>query len=52
MIIFEKDYSDESLIDLAEDIQDAVFDDNLDIPKDDHGFRKGTFVVKVVWEDR
>lgn len=51
MLIFKKDYSDESLIDLAEDISDAVFDDGLFIPKDEYGFWQGTFTVRVIWED-
>lgn len=51
MLIFEKEYSDESLIDLAEDISDAVFDGDLFIPKDEDGFRQGTFTVRVIWED-
>lgn len=50
MKIFEKEYSDESLIDLSEDISDAVFDNYADIPTDEFGFREGRFVVTVVWE--
>jgi hypothetical protein len=51
MKIFEQTYSDESLISASEDIDDAVFDENLGIPYDEYGFRKGTFKVVVTWSD-
>lgn len=51
MIIFERDYSDESLIDLSEDLMGAICDKSLNLPEDEYGFRKGTFTVRVVWED-
>jgi hypothetical protein len=47
MIIFDKEYSDESLIDLAEDIEYAV--DLAEIPKDEYNFRQGTFRVTIEW---
>ena len=51
MLVFERDYSDESLIDLSEQIMDAICDDSLNLPTDKYGFRKGTFTVRVIWED-
>lgn len=54
MKIFEKDYSSEELSDLSRDISecfDPMFNPLMnDIPKDDYGFDKGTFVVSVRWE--
>ncbi len=51
MLIFEKDYSEESLADLSEDVMDAIYDNSLNLPVDEYGFRKGTFTVRVIWDD-
>lgn len=51
MIIFEREYSDESLIDLDEHLQDAIYDESLNLPQDEYGFRRGSFSVIVVWTD-
>ncbi len=51
MIIFSREYSDESLTNLFNDI-DEVYEDNASIPKDEQGFRKGVFKVVVTWENQ
>lgn len=55
MIIFNKEYDGESIVDLDRDISevlDSRFNPVVDIiPKDEHGFHKGSFVVTVQWED-
>jgi len=51
MKIFEQTYSDESLISVSEDIEGSVFDENLGIPYDEYGFRKGSFKVIVTWSE-
>jgi hypothetical protein len=50
MIIFDKSYSDESLVDLSEQVMDAICDDSLNLPTDEYGLRKGIFKVVVTWE--
>ena len=50
MIIFERDYDGESLVDLEEDVCDAINYD-MDLPVDEHGFIKGTFKVVISWEE-
>lgn len=53
ILLFEKTYSDESLIDLPEDVGDAVSVDYSDtykkLPQDEHGYRKGSFKVTIEW---
>jgi hypothetical protein len=51
MIIFEHTYSDESLIDLEQHLMDVIYDEDLNLPQDEHGFRKGGFKVTVEWSD-
>ena len=51
MIIFDRDYSDESLVDLEQHLMDVIYDDSLNIPQDEYGFRKGVFKVTISWED-
>lgn len=48
MIIFEREYFGESIIDLAEDL-DYMFDDGPEIPTDEYGIHQGRFIVKVEW---
>lgn len=50
MIIFEKEYDGETLVDIEEDVYDAV-NYNTYLPVDDHGFIKGTFRVTISWEE-
>lgn len=51
MIVFNKVYYAESLIDISEDI-DYMFDNKQfeEIPVDENGFHKGKFTVTVKWE--
>lgn len=51
MKIFEKEYSDESLVDIEEDVYDAVINSKLVPEPDEDGFRRGTFKVTIEWED-
>ena len=56
MIIFNKEYDGESMHDYYRDVSEA-FDSRFnpaikDIPQDEHGFHKGTFVVTVKWVDQ
>jgi len=48
-ITFRKEYSAESIIDIERDVNDAIEDSN--IPKDEHGFHKGTFKVTIEWSN-
>jgi len=45
-IVFDKEYSDESIIDLPEDIEWMDLDG---IDPDESGFRPGTFHVTITW---
>lgn len=49
MIIFDKEYSDESMIDLEGHIADALSDNVVEIPRDMYGFLTGTFRVTIEW---
>ncbi len=53
MIILDKKYDGESIVDLDRDISEMFneeFDPRIEtIPKDVHGFMKGTFKVTVEW---
>jgi hypothetical protein len=51
MIVFDRHYSEESLIDIDEDIRWALEKDIAEIPKDKHGFRQGTFRVTIEWSN-
>lgn len=51
MIIFDKHYSAESLIDLEEHLADALSDNVADIPSDEYGFLQGTFRVTITWSN-
>lgn len=48
MIIFEREYDGETLVDVEEDVYDAI--NYSDLPVDEHGFIKGTFKVTISWE--
>ena len=50
MIIFEKEYDGESLIDLEDDVGVAISCDEV-LPVNEHGFIKGTFRVTISWEE-
>jgi hypothetical protein len=45
--VFEKDYSDESLYDLLDDVSFGMDDEH--IPRDKNGLREGTFRVTITW---
>lgn len=53
--LFEKDYDYESLYDLNRDLAEANDEEfnpvMADLPKDEFGFIKGTFTVKIEWKD-
>jgi len=51
MVIFDKHYSDESLIDLEGHIADALSDNIAGIPRDEYGFLTGTFRVTINWSE-
>ena len=53
MLILNKTYSGEEICDIDRDVSE-MFNEEYDptvaqIPKDEHGFHKGTFKVKVEW---
>jgi hypothetical protein len=48
MMIFNKQYSDESLIDLQDDIEWEI--EHSGIEKNEDGFRPGTFTVIIEWK--
>lgn len=53
MIVFEEEYSSESLYDLGRDVHEA-FDERFNpimnkIPKDECNFHTGTFKVTIEW---
>lgn len=51
VILFEKEYDDESLIDLQEHIYYVLEEGDYDLPTDKYGFRRGTFKVIIEWTD-
>lgn len=51
VLLLDKVYSDESLVDLANDCEDALMNLPEKIPVDEYGFRKGRFTVQMFWED-
>lgn len=55
MIIFKKEYDDESLYDLDRDVSEAIDDDFNPklkaIPTDEHGFRVGKFTITIEWSE-
>jgi len=53
--IFTKQYDGESMVDVFRDVSEAC-DERFTpalatIPRDEHGFHKGTFKVSIVWQD-
>lgn len=48
-VILKREYSDESMYDLSEDIYEAIQDANL--PKDEYEFIKGMFTVTIEWRE-
>jgi hypothetical protein len=52
-IIFDKEYNDEGLFDLQRDLYEAFDPETnplwIDIPKDEHGFKEGRFIVTIKW---
>lgn len=53
MIIFEKEYYDESLSDLQEDLYTQVnkLVDDGTLEQDENFFTGGKYIVQVVWKD-
>jgi hypothetical protein len=55
VIIFKKEYDDESLYDLSRDVEESIDGGYnalvANIPYDENGFRRGKFTVTVEWED-
>lgn len=50
-VLLSKEYSDENLVQVTEDVEDACFNtDAIPIPTDEYGFRKGHFHIAVIWE--
>lgn len=52
MILFDKTYTSESIIDMDQDVMEFFLDDiydNFDIPQDENGFMRGSFRVKIDW---
>lgn len=47
MIIFNKEYTDESRLDIGEDIYNTLEKANL--PKDEYGLIEGAFKVTIEW---
>jgi hypothetical protein len=53
MIVFKKEYDDESIYDVGRDVAEA-FDEDFnpvmcDIPKDEYSFSKGIFTITIEW---
>jgi hypothetical protein len=56
MIIFDKRYDGESIVDAGRDVSEA-FDETFNefakgIPQDEHGLQKGIFRITIEWEDK
>lgn len=50
MIIFNRTFDGESLVDIEEAVWDAV-NENYNLPRDKHNLLKGTFTVTISWEN-
>lgn len=49
MILFDKIYDAESIVDVEQDVYDAIFYSG--IPIDEHGFHLGEFKVTIEWKN-
>ena len=52
MIIFDKEYTGESVVDMDRDVNEFFSDsliDDFEIPQDDDGVMQGSFRVTVQW---
>ena len=47
--ILEKEYTDETLMDIEDDVCDAIGYNNL--PTDKNGFTSGTFILTLTWKE-
>jgi len=47
--ILEKEYTDETLMDIEDDVCDAIGYTNL--PTDKNGFTSGTFILTLTWKE-
>ena len=56
MVLFEKNYDGESIVDLERDVSEALQEDFneklVNIPKDEYGFQQGNFKVTIEWTPR
>ena len=50
MIIFDKEYDGESIVDMERDVYEAL-NDEYEIPVDEYGFSKGIFRVTISWSE-
>lgn len=54
IIVFEKEYCGEGLIDASQDIGECFLEDYnpviQEIPVDEHGIQTGTFFITVTWK--
>ena len=55
IVIFEKTYDGESIVDLDRDVSEAIMEDYNPmvelIPNDEHGFQQGSFKVTITWSE-
>jgi hypothetical protein len=55
MIIFEKEYCDESLYDLERDVGESIQGYHnpkySKLPEDEDGYKKGVFTVTIEWKN-
>jgi hypothetical protein len=55
MIVFEKTYDGESIVDADRDFSEALqaeYNSAMDkIPQDEYGFAQGRFTVKIEWSN-
>ncbi len=53
MVLFDKKYSGESVVDVYRDVDEAFREDFTPlmkmIPKDEYNIHKGTFRVEIIW---
>lgn len=51
MLLLDKDSSDESMYDTLQNIMEDYHTLTKDLPKDEYGFIKGSFRIRIEWED-
>lgn len=54
IVVFEKEYDGESIIDMSQDVGECILSEYnpivSQIPSDEYGIQLGKFVVSVVWK--